>query len=113
MLTVKHLAAVAVSSTNFGFDRRYKYIIPVEMEEKVFVGARVLVPFGKGNRKRVAVVIRIDDSANEDLSLFKPINSIIDSEPLLNEEMLDLMMWIRNTTMCTYFEAFKTLIPIG
>lgn len=113
MLTVKHLAAVAVSSTNFGFDRRYKYIIPVEMEEKVFVGARVLVPFGKGNRKRVAVVIRIDDSENEDLSLFKPINSIIDREPLLNEEMLDLMMWIRNTTMCTYFEAFKTLIPIG
>lgn len=113
MLTVKHLAAVAVSSTNFGFDRRYKYIIPVEMEEKVFVGARVLVPFGKGNRKRVAVVIRIDDAAGEDLSKFKPINSIIDSEPLLNAEMLELMMWIRNTTLCTYFEAFKTLIPIG
>lgn len=110
---MKHLAAVAVSSTNFGFDRRYKYIIPVEMEGRVAIGARVLVPFGKGNRKRVAVVIRIDDSENEDLSLFKPINSIIDSEPLLNEEMLDLMMWIRNTTMCTYFEAFKTLIPIG
>lgn len=113
MLTVKHLAAVAASSTNFGFDKRYKYIVPVEMEGKIFVGARVIVPFGKGNRKRVAVVIRIDDSENEDLSLFKPIKSIIDSEPLLNEEMLDLMMWIRNTTMCTYFEAFKTLIPIG
>lgn len=113
MLTVKHLAAVAVSSTNFGFDKRYKYIIPVEMEGKVAVGARVIVPFGKGNRKCVAVVIRIDDSANEDLSKFKPINSIIDSEPLLSEEMLDLMMWIRNTTLCTYFEAFKVLIPIG
>lgn len=113
MLTVKHLAAVAVSSTNFGFDKRYKYIIPVEMEGKVSVGARVLVPFGNGNRKRVAVVIRIDDSESEDLSKFKPIKAIIDSEPLLNDEMLDLMMWIRNTTMCTYFEAFKTLIPIG
>lgn len=113
MLTVKHLAAAAVSSASYGYDKRYKYVIPVDMEGKVKTGARVLVPFGKGNRKRVAVVVRIDDAAGEDLSKFKPINSVIDSEPLLNGEMLELMLWIRNTTLCTYFEAFKTLIPIG
>ncbi|MGN0675621.1 MAG: hypothetical protein ACI4KG_07700, partial [Oscillospiraceae bacterium] len=113
MLTITHLAAVAVSSAAYGYDRRYKYIIPIEMDGKVMTGARVLVPFGTGNRKRVGVVVRIDDSANEDLSKFKPIISVIDNESLLNDEMLDLMMWIRNTTLCTYFDAFRTLIPIG
>ena len=113
MLTVRHLAAVAVSSTDFGYDRRYKYTVPTTLDDKVAVGVRVLVPFGKGNRKRIAVVIRIDDAAGEDLSKFKPINSVIDSEPLLNAEMLELMMWIRNTTLCTYFEAFRTLIPVS
>lgn len=113
MLTIKHLAAVAVSSTTFGYDRRYQYIVPIDMEGKVNVGARVLVPFGTGNRKRVGVVIRIDDAANANLSEFKPINSVIDNEPLLNDEMLELMMWIRDTTLCTYFDAFRTLIPIG
>ncbi len=83
------------------------------MEGKISVGARVLVPFGTGNRKRIAVVIRIDKVSNEDLSRFKPIASIIDADSLLNEEMLDLLLWIRNTTLCTYFDAFRTLIPIG
>lgn len=113
LLTVEHLAAVAISSASYGYDKRYKYIVPVELDDKVTVGIRVLVPFGKGNRKRVAVVIRIDSAENEDLSKFKPIHSVIDSEPLLNGEMLELISWIRNTTLCTYFEAFKTLIPIG
>ncbi|MBQ5317591.1 MAG: primosomal protein N' [Oscillospiraceae bacterium] len=110
---MKHLAAVAVSSTSFEYDRRYQYTIPYEMEEKAAVGVRVLVPFGKGNRKRIGVIIRIDDAIEEDLSKFKPIYSIIDNESLLNEEMIDLLMWIRNTTLCTYFDAFKTLIPVG
>lgn len=107
------MAAVAVSSTAYGYDRRYKYTVPVELDGKARTGVRVLVPFGNGNRKRVGVIIRIDDAAHEDLSSFKPINSVIDDEPLLNDEMLDMVFWLRNTTLCTYFEAFKTLIPIG
>lgn len=113
MLTVKHLAAVAVNAASYGYDKRYKYIIPVEMEGKVFAGARVLVPFGKGNRKRIGIVIMITDAADEDLSKFKPIRSVIDKEPILNDEMLDLVVWLRKTTFCTYFEAFRTIIPIG
>lgn len=113
MLTIKHLAAVAVSSASFGYDKRYKYTIPPEMEGRIFAGARVLVPFGTGNRKRVGVVMRIDDASGEDISKLKPVNAIIDSEPLLSGEMLELVTWLRNTTLCGYFEAFKTLIPTG
>lgn len=112
-------ASVAVSNTSYGYDRRYKYLIPFDMTERVFAGSRVLVPFGKGNKKRIGVVLSIvpweelsaDDK--EKAHLFKPIRSVIDKEPLLNAEMLDMLLWIRETTLCTYFEAFRTLIPIG
>ncbi len=113
MLNIKHLAAVAVSSTAYGYDRRYKYTVPIELDGKAQTGVRVLVPFGNGNRKRVGVIIRIDDAANEDLSKFKPIKSVIDDESLLNDEMLEMVYWLKNTTLCTYFEAFKTIIPLG
>jgi len=113
LLTIKHLAAVAVSAANYGFDRRYKYTVPVELENKAKNGVRVIVPFGNGNRKQVGVIIQIDSAENEDTSQFKPINSIIDDEPILNDEMLEMVYWLRNTTLCTYFEAFRTVIPVG
>lgn len=117
MAFVKHIAAVAVSNTTYAYDRRYKYLIPPDLDERVSVGVRVIVPFGKGNRKRIGVVIRIDNAnelpPNETLSMFKPLRSVVDNESVLTPEMLDLMMWIRETTFCTYFEAFRTLIPVG
>ena len=113
----KYIAAVAVSNTSLYFDRRYKYLVPSELEESVRPGCRVVVPFGKGNRKRIGVVVRLDLAAElppeENVSAFKPIRSVVDKEPPLNSEMLELMMWLRETTLCTYFEAFRALIPIG
>jgi primosomal protein N' (replication factor Y) len=113
LVVIKHIAAVAISNTSFGYDKRYKYLVPVELDGQVTEGIRVLVPFGNGNRKRVALVLRVDNAEGQDLSKFKPMHSIIDKEPLIGKEMLDLLFWIRETTLCTYFEAFRTLIPTG
>lgn len=113
----KYIAAVAVSNTSLYYDRRYKYIVPSELEETVLPGCRVIVPFGKGNRKRIGVVLRLDLAAElssgENIASFKPIRSVVDKEPPLGKEMLELMLWLRETTLCTYFEAFRALIPIG
>ncbi len=113
MFVIRHLAAVAISDTSFGYDKKYKYLIPVDLDDKVFAGARVIVPFGNGNRKRIALVLRVENAEGYDLSKFKPINSVIDTEPLINQEMLEMLFWMRETTLCTYYEAFKTIIPIG
>lgn len=113
----EHIAAVAVSNTTYGYDRRYKYIIPHNLDDRACVGVRVIVPFGSGNRRRIGVIVRIDNVSEltdkSEITKFKPLQSVVDSEPLLNGEMSQLLMWIRETTLCTYYEAFKTLIPLG
>ena len=52
-MKTKLVASVYVEKTNIYFDKSFTYAIPFDLSEKVFVGQRVLVPFGKGNRKRL------------------------------------------------------------
>jgi primosomal protein N' (replication factor Y) len=105
---------VAVSNTSYGYDVPYSYRVPAELAEYVSKGMRVLVPFGKGNRKRVALVLNVSESNDLNIARdLKPILSLIDEEPLVNDEMLEMVSWLKETTMCTYFEALKTIIPSG
>lgn len=32
----------------------------------------------------------------------KEISSVIDSEPVIGEEQLELLMWLKDTVFCTY-----------
>lgn len=106
----------AVSGTTYGYDKLYRYRVPQDWILKTKKGMRVLVPFGKGNQKRIALLMEdvTEISASEaDTGKLKPILSVVDEAPLLDEEMLGLVEWLKDFTFCTYFDAFKCLIPTG
>lgn len=102
---------VVLSSASYGFDIEYTYRCPEIIKLSVREGMRVLVPFGRGNSKRVGLITRVYE--REDEEGIKPIISLIDREPLLNGEMLDMMFWLKEHTFCTFFEAFRTMVPSG
>ncbi len=104
---------VAVSAAAISFDKPFDYLVPVHLEGKAAVGKRTVVPFGKGNRKRVGMILDVSPISDEDISKLKYIMSIEDENPVLNEEMLELAKWLRDTTFCTYYDAVKTMIPTG
>lgn len=104
-------AKVGVSGTSAAFDIAYTYLIPEALESTLAAGMRVIVPFGRGNRRRMGIVLELLDAPDSDKC--KEICSIADSEPVIGEEQLKLLMWMRETVFCTYFEAFRTLIPPG
>ncbi|MGN0556496.1 MAG: primosomal protein N', partial [Acutalibacteraceae bacterium] len=79
------IAEVHVESATLGFDKPFSYLVPFDMADKIAVGQRVSVPFGRSNKKRVGVITALRQSG-EKLSVIKPIAAIIDSVPLLTDE---------------------------
>ncbi len=100
---------VGVSRTAFSFDTLFSYRVPDGMN--VLPGMRVVVPFGKGDRRRTAVTVEVYESA--DGGDLKELGAVIDDEPFLSDEQLAMMLHLRDATMCTYYEAFRALSPPG
>ena len=107
-MTVEKVAAVAVENSAFSFDKPFSYLLG---DEECSPGCRVLVPFGRGNKCRQGVVLAVSSYNGEEK--LKRISQVIDEAPVLNDEMLKLVEWLKERTFCTYFEAAKAVLPSG
>lgn len=103
------VARVAVEKTTCRFDKLFDYAIPEGMT--LSAGVRVMVPFGRGGR-RVGLVVALADAPESDTPL-KPVAAVLEEEPVLTEEGLFLLRWLRENTFCTWFDALSVLIPAG
>lgn len=104
-------ASVVIDGSNYSFDKYYDYAIPDSLAEKCVPGARVIVPFGKGNVKKQALIMETG-YVDTDKSL-KSIYSVPTDVPVLNDEMLHLVKWLKEHTFCTYFDAVHAILPTG
>ena len=94
------IAKVVVDKAAYGYDFPYSYHIPEQLADKIARGSRVLVPFGKGNRKRIGLVLEITTEQLE-LNKVKPIIGLYDEELLLTDELRELVCHLKETTFCT------------
>ena len=53
------IAEIAVEKAAYSFDKAFDYTIPDSMQSKAVAGVRVLVPFGRGNRKRQGIITAV------------------------------------------------------
>ena len=104
-------AKIAVENTAYDFDKLFDYAVPIEFAELAAPGCRVLVPFGRGNRKRQGVIFAMTDQA--DYAKVKPFSVLLDETPVLSKEMLMMAEWFRDNYYCTYYEAAKVMLPTG
>ncbi len=105
------IAGIAVEKTAASFDDLFSYLVPDELKESVCVGMRVAVPFGRSNKTRAGVIFTLSEGEHD--GKLKSINSAADDGIVLDEEMLRLAGWLKETTFCTYYDAVRTMLPAG
>jgi len=91
-------------------DKTFTYKINKEQLPLLKVGMRVVVPFGKQTLE--GFVLKIYE--NKDVSLenkLKEIISIVDTYPILNEELLTLGKYISKTTLCSLMTSYQAMLP--
>ncbi len=109
-----YFALVAVEGLVYHFDAPYSYKIPFELENSALEGCRVMVPFGNGNKKKQGLILSVKPLFELEKGVkLKAISSVIDKKPLFSEEMLELVLWLKENIFCTLFEAAKAMLPAG
>ena len=102
------IAQVAVSCAVYAIDQPYSYRVPENME--LLPGMRVVVPFGRANRRTEAIVLAITTGSEETL---KAISQALDESPVMDDEQLRLAAFVRERYFCTYYDAVKAILPAG
>lgn len=103
------IAKIAVAAATYAIDRPYDYLVPETMQ--VEVGVRVLVPFGRGNRRTEGMILAL--RREEEKKPLKAVLEVLDQEPQLSQQQLRLVLWMCSRYFCTFYDALHTVLPIG
>ena len=102
------IAKIAVSAANFAIDKPYSYRIPDGMA--VQPGQRVMLPFGRANKRTEGVVLTVEDG---DPGKLKAIERCLDETPILSQTQLRLAAFMRERYFCTFYDAIRAMLPAG
>ena len=106
------ICAVAVSAATYAIDKLYDYSIPAALVGAVQVGCRVLVPFGRGNKKVEGMVLQLRPPEYTGVRL-KAVIEVLDETPVLDPGQIRLGIWMRQHLYCTFFDCLRLMLPSG
>ena len=109
-----HVAAFYVQvhllDNPFSIDKPYTYALPADMAEGVGEGSFVMVPFGKSNRKQLALVVSLDTTPPAE-GVYKPVYVACSPQMALSAEQLALCHFLKEQTLCTMGDAVRAMMP--
>ena len=101
------VAEVIINRGAKKLNRPFDYNIPKELEDLILVGSKVIVPFGKGEKREEAFVVKLKEKsefANKD---------IIKIEENLTDKQIELAKWMANRYFCNVSDCIKLMLTPG
>ena len=103
------IAKIAIEAATYAIDKPYSYQVPDGMN--VSAGLRVMVPFGRGNRRSEGMVLAVESGQPE--RRLKAVLSVLDEAPQLSDRQIRLALWMCQRYFCTFYDALHAILPIG
>lgn len=107
---MNHIAEVIVDVPTLQTNNPYEFKVPSKFQEDLAIGMRVIVPFGQGNRRVQGFVTDLKDTQIFQGQL-KEISNVMDLEPVLNSELIELGEWMAQTTYSFRISCYQTMLP--
>lgn len=105
------VCAVAIETATFSIDKLYDYTLRAALVQKAKIGCRVLVPFGRGNKRAEGIILSFRDTIPE--YKLKPIDDVLDEQPVVDDEQIKLAIWLRERLSCTIYDCIHAMLPAG
>lgn len=100
-------AEVLIEYPTKKIDKYFTYKVPEKLHD-IKRGMKVKIPFG--SKIINGFVMQIKDNYTENYEL-KEIVDIIDKEVILNEELMNLGLYLQEKTLCPLISAYQTMLP--
>lgn len=101
------VAEVLVEINFSSKEQTFSYLIPGDVELKI--GHRVLVPFA--SRKLEGFVLDIHEKEKE--SKLKYIESVLDENPVLTKELIELGKYMSKKTLTSLINCYQSMLPLA
>lgn len=107
-----HYANVIVDISHEKVDRTFQYKIKEELKDSLYVGAKVYIPFGKGNKRITGYVMELTNEAEFDVSRMKEIDSIVPEGISIESRWIRIASMMKRNYGSTMIAAMKTVLPV-
>ncbi len=105
-------AEVIVDISHENVDRPFSYRIPEHLRDRIILGSKVEIPFGKANRLITGYVVGFCNKVDYDETRIKDIASVCEMSVSPEEKLIAMASFLKEKYGSTMITALKTVLPV-